>query len=72
MPEKVANLDMGGVLFTGTVLFGRRNGFGTGLYEDGSKYCGMWVNDERNGSGKYEDTHGGFEEGMWFQDKKRG
>ena len=51
-PEKVENLQMGDLEYTGTVLFGRRNGFGTAYYKDGARYQGMWVNDLREGSGK--------------------
>ena len=59
---------MNDMIFTGTILFGRRNGFGSALYSDGSKYQGMWVNDLKDGSGKFEDAMGGFEDGMWCKD----
>ena len=65
-------MDMGDMRYTGTVLFGRRNGFGLGIYYDGSKYQGMWVNDLKDGSGKFEDPMGGFSEGMWNRGNRRG
>jgi len=52
---------------------GQREGKGTYIYEDGSKYAGNWANDERNGFGSYfMKTNGMFWDGVWKNGKQNG
>jgi hypothetical protein len=38
-----------GAVYTGQWLMGMRDGFGTQLWPDGSRYEGQWRNDKANG-----------------------
>jgi len=50
----------------------KRHGFGTFLWEDGSKYTGQWVNNRATGQGRYESENGDVYEGEWLEDKACG
>jgi hypothetical protein len=38
-----------GAVYTGQWMMGMRDGFGTQLWPDGSRYEGQWRNDKANG-----------------------
>lgn len=44
--------------YTGEFLDGLRHGFGTFLYDDGSKYEGQWVANQKHGEGKFTSATG--------------
>lgn len=45
-------------MYKGSFVEGRREGFGTFYYADGSSYEGMWVNNRKNGRGKWVNYNG--------------
>jgi radial spoke head protein 1 len=49
-----------------------RNGTGTFIYPDGSRYEGNFLNGKRSGQGKYTYTNGDYYQGEWDNDKKHG
>jgi hypothetical protein len=51
---------------------GKKNGYGTFVYPDGSKYVGNWVNDEKQGFGTYYYVNGDIYEGDWYENKRHG
>lgn len=44
--------------YTGEFFQGQRHGFGTFVYDDGSRYEGGWVNNVKQGDGKYTTANG--------------
>lgn len=48
---------------------GRREGRGTQIWPDGSKFTGMWKNDQGNGRGRLIHSDGDVYEGDWKDDK---
>ena len=49
-----------------------KNGFGTEIYEDGSKYVGNFTNHERDGQGTYYYTNGDKYVGEWKKSSVHG
>ncbi|EER03355.1 morn protein, putative [Perkinsus marinus ATCC 50983] len=58
--------------YAGSWVNDRREGYGTGCYEDGSFYHGNWVNDEREGEGLMFFANGDTYRGQWRQGKRSG
>ena len=48
---------------------GLREGQGTQIWKDGSKYVGYWKIDQANGKGRLIHADGDVYEGDWFNDK---
>ena len=46
------------------------HGFGTMLYNDGSKYSGNWKNNDKNGEGVFWNVIGDKIEGIWRNGKQ--
>ena len=62
-----------GATYTGQWMDGySRDGYGTQLWPDGSRYEGMWRNDKANGQGKLVHADGDIYEGQWVNDKAEG
>ena len=55
----------GGDCYEGQLSEGHRDGEGTCIYADGSRYHGQWRNDEIHGAGTYT-SGGGCYEGEWI------
>ncbi len=51
---------------------GLREGRGTQVWPDGSKYVGYWKNDMANGKGRLIHADGDVYEGEWYNDKAHG
>lgn len=51
---------------------GLREGKGTQIWKDGSKYVGYWKNDQANGKGRLIHADGDVYEGEWYNDKAQG
>ena len=51
---------------------GKREGKGTQIWKDGSKYCGYWKNDQANSKGRLIHADGDVYEGEWYNDKAQG
>lgn len=58
--------------FSGEYKDDAKNGMGTFVYPDGSKYVGEWVNDERQGQGTYTYANGDVYRGEWKAGRKNG
>lgn len=58
--------------YTGDTLNGKKNGTGTLVWPDGSRYEGMWENNRANGKGILYHADGDVYEGMWLNDKAHG
>ncbi|KAF4741836.1 MORN repeat containing [Perkinsus olseni] len=58
--------------YAGSWVNDRREGFGTGCYEDGSVYKGNWVKDHREGEGTMFYANGDIYRGQWRQGKRSG
>lgn len=58
--------------YTGQVLNGIRNGFGTMTWQSGDKYVGNWDNGFRKGKGTYFWPDGDKYEGNWDNNKTEG
>lgn len=56
----------------GRAADGTREGFGTQIFSDGSKYEGEWKNDMAHGKGKTTDAEGGVVEGSFVENKPHG
>ena len=48
---------------------GKRSGYGTLKYKDGSKYRGNWKDDKKNGFGFFMDKNRVKRKGYWTEDK---
>ena len=53
-------------------LFGKRNGPGIFIWENGSEYAGNWENDKMNGYGRKIEANGDYYEGEFCNDKPHG
>lgn len=51
---------------------GCREGKGTQIWKDGSKYSGTWKNDKAHGRGRLIYPDGDVYEGSWLEDKAHG
>ena len=51
---------------------GQREGRGTQVWSDGSKYVGYWKNDQAHGKGRLIHVDGDVYEGNWIKDKAEG
>ena len=51
---------------------GNREGRGTQVWRDGSKFVGYWKNDKANGKGRLIHADGDVYEGDWVEDKAHG
>lgn len=60
------------ILYFGEIKDGKANGYGVGLWTDGSTYEGFWENNLRNGTGTQEWTDGELYEGAYKNDKREG
>lgn len=65
-------LDNGAIYFGQWTKDGLREGKGTQIWKDGSKYSGYWKNDQANGKGRLIHGDGDVYEGEWFNDKAQG
>ena len=51
---------------------GKKHGQGQQVWPDGSRYDGMWENDQANGQGVLVHADGDVYEGSWLNDKAHG
>ena len=58
--------------YEGDWYYGKRQGKGTLIWQDGSRYVGDWKNDFRDGYGVQYDSDGEIYEGNWLNGKKHG
>jgi len=59
--------------YKGQFLNNKKNGTGTMLFHNGSRYEGQWKDGERSGKGKYQDSLSKYYyEGEWKESKKEG
>eukprot|EP01022_Parablepharisma_sp_SALTPOND_P012873 TRINITY_DN1674_c0_g1_i1.p3 TRINITY_DN1674_c0_g1~~TRINITY_DN1674_c0_g1_i1.p3 ORF type:complete len:401 (+),score=43.48 TRINITY_DN1674_c0_g1_i1:4847-6049(+) len=65
-------LDNGAIYIGQWNKAGLREGKGTQIWPDGSKYVGYWNNDMANGKGRLIHSDGDVYEGEWFNDKAHG
>jgi hypothetical protein len=65
-------LDNGAIYHGQWVKDGHREGKGTQIWKDGSKYVGYWKNDQANGKGRLIHADGDVYEGDWYNDKAQG
>lgn len=50
----------------------KREGRGTQVWPDGSRYDGYWMNDKANGQGRLIHADGDMYNGTWIDDKAHG
>ena len=62
-------LDNGAIYHGQWTKDGHRDGKGTQIWKDGSKYVGYWKNDQAVGKGRLIHADGDVYEGEWFNDK---
>jgi hypothetical protein len=62
-------LDNGAIYHGQWTAEGQREGKGTQIWKDGSKYIGYWKNDQANSKGRLIHADGDVYEGEWFNDK---
>ena len=62
-------LDNGAIYHGQWTEDGLREGKGTQIWIDGSKYVGYWKNDHANGKGRLIHADGDVYEGLWLNDK---
>ncbi|MGE0930230.1 MORN repeat-containing protein [Peijinzhouia sedimentorum] len=60
------------ILYFGETKDGKANGYGVGLWTDGSTYEGFWEKNMRNGTGTQEWKDGELYEGAYKNDKREG
>jgi hypothetical protein len=60
------------ILYFGEVKNGKANGYGVGLWFNGSTYEGYWKDNERNGTGTFEWKDGERYEGAYLDGKRHG
>lgn len=71
--EKVpCELDNGAIYHGQWAENGQREGKGTQIWKDGSKYVGFWKADQANGKGRLIHSDGEVYEGEWVDDKAHG
>ncbi|KAG2498462.1 hypothetical protein HYH03_003716 [Edaphochlamys debaryana] len=58
--------------YDGDWIQGRREGYGTRVYNTGETYAGDWVSNLRHGTGRYEYSNGDLYVGQWADDKRTG
>lgn len=58
--------------YEGQVRDGKRHGYGTMVYRDGSRYTGNWVEGKRHGLGIMVYNDGSIYGGDWIDDKRHG
>jgi hypothetical protein len=58
--------------YNGDFVNGKKEGFGTIVYENGHRYEGAWKNNKREGYGKYYWTNGQWFEGEWKNEWRNG
>jgi hypothetical protein len=58
--------------YRGEVVNGKKHGYGSYTFPDGTKYQGMWVNDKTHEYGSYQLANGSKYEGEWRNDKREG
>ena len=58
--------------YVGDYSGGKKEGFGTFYYPDGSKYEGAWHEDQRSGQGKYTYANGDQYDGEWANNVREG
>ena len=58
--------------YTGDILNGTRQGYGTMTYKDGGVYEGFWSHNVRSGQGTYTYPNGDVYVGGWLNDKREG
>ena len=61
-----------GAIYSGQLFSGLREGYGTQVWPDKSKYEGYWKNDMANGKGRLTYENGEIYEGWWANDVKHG
>lgn len=61
-------LDNGAIFHGQWTKDGLREGKGTQIWKDGSKYVGYWKNDQANGKGRLIHADGDVFEGDWYND----
>ena len=65
-------LDNGAIYLGYWTQYGQREGKGTQIWKDGSKYEGYWKNDQANGYGRLIHSDGDCFYGYWLNDKSHG
>ena len=58
--------------YSGEMINGKKEGRGTAIYTDGSKYVGEFKNDVRSGQGIWTDSRGDRYDGEWANDRRNG
>lgn len=58
--------------YSGERFEGKKEGFGTFIWPDGSKYIGQWKNDRRHGYGEQYNLNGSILRVNWIEDKQDG
>lgn len=58
--------------YNGEFSHNKKEGYGTAIYNDGSRYQGFWKNDKYNGEGIFFKTNGEYITGHWVEGKKIG
>ncbi|KAF4674120.1 MORN repeat containing [Perkinsus chesapeaki] len=58
--------------YAGSWVNDKREGFGTGYFEDGSSYQGNWIQGRREGEGTMFYANGDIYRGQWRQGKRSG
>lgn len=62
-----------GDIFTGSFVNNLKNGEGSYVYnETKAKYCGMWKDGMKEGTGKFEYPDGSLYQGNWSENKRNG
>ena len=69
MSKGPCELDNGAVYQGQWTKLGKREGRGTQIWTDGSKYVGNWKDDMANGRGRLIHGDGDSYEGEWQNDK---
>lgn len=58
--------------YEGDFVHNKKEGFGTAIYKDGSRYQGFWKNDKYHGEGIFYKTNGEYITGHWEDGNKIG
>ncbi len=58
--------------FEGTLIDGRKQGYGTHIWADGQKYSGVWKDDIQDGRGTFTFANGDVYEGDFVQGERTG
>ncbi|EPY27676.1 hypothetical protein AGDE_10647 [Angomonas deanei] len=61
-----------GMLYVGSWLRNKRDGYGRMVYPDGSRYLGSWSSDVKSGRGRYTYADGSAYDGEWVAGQKHG